>query len=103
MVHLPHIPPPRDARPPRSPLRRLATHALWGLAVAVGLTLALAVVVSRMVSSTGSTHRGVSSSPTAPTRTRRPPIPAIRARAIPAVHPPLRGPRPRLTRRGGRP
>jgi hypothetical protein len=58
MVHHPHIPPPRGARPPRSPLRRLATHALWGLAVSVGLTLALALAVSWMISSAGRAHHG---------------------------------------------
>jgi hypothetical protein len=61
MVNLPHISRPRDAGSPSSPVRRLATHALRVLAVWVGLTLVLAVVVSRMISSTGSAHRGASS------------------------------------------
>ncbi len=55
----------RRARPPRSPTRRLAGHVLWGLAASVGATLVLALVVSRMVSSAGHTHRGAPSSPTA--------------------------------------
>ncbi len=53
-------------------MRRLATHTLRGLAVSVGLTLALAVVVSRMISSAEPAHRGPSSSPTAPTRSSAP-------------------------------
>ncbi len=46
-------------------MRRLVTHTLRGLAVSVGLTLALTLVVSRMISSTGSTHHGGSSAQTA--------------------------------------
>jgi hypothetical protein len=48
----------RGARFPRSPLHRLATYALRGLAVSVGLTLALALVVSWMISSAGRAHHG---------------------------------------------
>ncbi len=46
-------------------MRRLATHALRGLAVSVGLTLVLAVVVSRMISSAEPAHRGASAAQTA--------------------------------------
>ncbi len=77
MVHHQHTPRPRGVFPPRSPLRRLATHALWALAVAVGLTLALAVVVSRMISSAGQAHRGASS-PTAAARRSGPTHPGDR-------------------------
>jgi hypothetical protein len=62
--HSAHTPHPRDTRPTRSPLRRLAGHTPWALTVTVGLTLALAVVVSRVVSSSGHAHRSLSSAQT---------------------------------------
>ncbi len=39
---------------------RLSTRALWGLAVSVGITLGLAVAVSRTISSSGHAHLGAS-------------------------------------------
>ena len=65
MVNNPHSPRPRGVRPPRSPTRRLAGHALWGLAASVGATLVLALVVSRMISSAGHARRAASSAQTA--------------------------------------
>ncbi len=65
MVHHPHTTRPRGPRPPRSLVRRLATYLLRGFTVSVGATLVLAIVVSRMLTSSGQSHRGASPTSTA--------------------------------------
>ncbi len=64
MVHNSHTPSPGRARPPRSLVRRLATHLLSGLAVSVGATLVLALVASRILTSSGHSHSSAPSEQT---------------------------------------